>query len=364
MDSKNLIITILLLFLASSLIFSYGLFNQNKIINKNFDLCVMNYNDAISKLTNANNKINQQQQNITQQEKTISELNNEVSKIDEKIEEVKIEINNFQESVDDSTSWFNENSNIKNFKEFDNLYSQLKKCVRATDNICKMKLACFDLINEKYKTLEYVYDDYTSGVKDKLQSLIEFYDNGRGDCEDFSLLVFAEINAMKEFCSEKNTNSFEIEFADYSAGSKYFIDFSEEWYYNNAKKYTIPNDYEYPYIVCGNYPSLSESEKISGHCAVALTNKKINSSNDIYDSLKDSIIFEPQTGFLIFDLRTDNTMTILKNGNNIPSSNIYIWSVISEKDYYLFDRTQKKWSGYEDFIPIISLLNSEIEKLE
>ncbi|MFP4112714.1 MAG: coiled-coil domain-containing protein, partial [Candidatus Woesearchaeota archaeon] len=321
-----------------------------------------------SELNIAENTIETKNSQIEQLESNINELQNQLSLVENKINEVKTELNSFEEEVQESMDWFSDNSNINNFNQFSSLRSQMMKCVRAReDGTCLIKLACFDLIHEKYKEFTYSKDIITSNKSDKLQSLGEFYDHEKGDCEDFSLLVKGEINAMKEFCEERGADEFIFEVAYPKAGSEYFVDFKEEWYYSETTGVQIPSSHENVYVVCGNYPVGADPNSfridVSGHCALGFTDKKIESSKDIKEALFNSIIMEPQTGFLTFDQRNENYLFVPDNGESTAKKAIYAWAIITDDDYYLFDREKLVWKGYKDFLPVISNMRTELDSI-
>jgi hypothetical protein len=343
--------------------------NKNEALTELSERMLEERELLISQITSANETIETQTEEISLLNQQVSNLSSELNTVDTKIEDTKALLNDFESDLQESTNWFKENSNIGNFFEYRSLSSQVKKCSRINGDECHIKLVCLDLIHEKYKEFTYAYDDYTSHQTDKLQSLAEFYENERGDCEDFSLLVKAEINYLKDNCRDGGADGFLFETAVINPGSLYYVDFKEEWMINHASSFMIPQTHENVYVVCGNYPATADPNQIAasgvfGHCALGFTDKTIDSSSDVYTALVNSIIVEPQTGFLTFDQREKNLFPVPEKGNDVSSWKHFVWAVITDEDYYLYDRENFLWRGYDDFLPILDSLRAELETLE
>ena len=248
-----------------------------------------------------------------------------------------------------------------------------KRCIDINNNLCNIKLSCFPFVFNNIYKFEYKNDSKITDKEDKLQSLDKFYYNKGGDCEDYSLAVIGSLNYITNYCKEKKENiNFKVE-AITEGSYNYDIDFVGDWYYENTLKYDIPENYNYYYIVCGNFPSDSvinnyEESNIVGHCAIAFTDTKIYSSNDVYKSLKKSIIIEPQDGSLLYDNSYErNKKIIILNKKEDISNDYYIYFVITEKDFYTFytyaDETAE-WVGYENFIDSVEDMKNELNNLK
>jgi len=272
------------------------------------------------------------------------------------VAEAKQLLADFKREVDESAQWFKTNADIGNFREYDSTATDVQNwCVQLTGSeTCYIKLGCFPMVNEEYQGLKYQYDIETTGKADKLQSLTEIHANGGGDCEDYSLLVKAELNYLKSHgCSDRKTSYFRYEAVQYSQDKLdvCYIDYKNNWRYpEHAKPYELPMDYTYYYVICGSLsvePGVPPSTT-SGHCTLAFTNKQISSSADVDSALKPAIVVEPQSGFLIYDFRYAA----------MPSITV----VISDGDYYL-KQNDGSWMGYGDFYPKIDALGSDLDKL-
>ena len=368
-NNNTVIYIILLVGILALLYFGFTLKENNDYLknqNLNLNSKVENLTTIVADQKSTIENLESEKSNLIS-EKT--KLESQVNLFDQKISEAKLELSQFEDEVQDSRDWFKENSNIGDYHQYDSLSSQLKKCVRIIDDKCKIKLACLDLIHEKYREFTYSYDNYTSNKTDKLQSLGEFYDNGKGDCEDFSLLMKAEINYLTDYCSVKGEPKYQFEVAQPSlVSTQYFVDFNDEWYYNNAAAFVIPLSYKYTYVVCGNYPAANDPNNIAktstfGHCALGMTDIEIKSSSDISRSLTNAIIIEPQSGFLIYDQREKNTLFVPENGDSMLGRSVFVWSVISDQDYYLYNFDESEWRSYSDFLDKIEIIKNEIENL-
>ncbi|MBU0457350.1 MAG: hypothetical protein ABH824_04995 [Nanoarchaeota archaeon] len=360
---------ILVLIIVGLIILSLGLFNMNgklklQIYNLNSEMELLNKNitSAIKEISKKNNEISKNNEEISKnidmlksQDEEINNLNKEKEMISLKVESIKEEIDDFKYEIDNANSWFKSNSNIANYDVYKSVKSYILKCLTTdSDSNCILKVGCLSWVHSILKEFEYKNDITTSEAEDKLQSLEDFYNNGGGDCEDYSLVVNAEINYLRDYCSEHNRGNLTFEAIKEGKGNYYFTK-KETWYYPNSAPFFIPNNYVFSYVVCGNFPAELDpnselSGEIVGHCVIAFTDKEIINSEDVHSSLVNAILIEPQSGFISYDLRNDNTMYISKNGKSSQGKSYYIYSVITYDDYYLFDDFDTySWRGYKDF---------------
>lgn len=228
----------------------------------------------------------------------------------------------FESEIEDSLSWFRENSAIENITNANRIKNSIKgRCHYQGKDGCIIKAGCFYLVNYEYLGIRYMLDKVTSGETDKLQSLAEVIRNYGGDCEDYSLFFKAEYNHAYENCDVEPV----IEAWMPSGGSQYFLDLQETWYLDDAVAVVLPKGHVHPSVVC--YLQLPGQ----GHCIIAFTNKPLESVQDIV-LLDGASLIEPQDGRYMG----------LVNQDIMLSS---IFTVITDKD--LYQRTDEYgWVGY------------------
>jgi len=278
----------------------------------------------------------------------------------------------FKQDVIDTTKWFKDNSNIAGLKEYDIDRSVFEeRCLIIDKQTCKIKLGCPSLVFETVNYFSYKIDNETSKKTDYMQDLSSFYRNKGGDCEDYSIAVSASLNYIQDYCAKYGAPNFLFEAITKNIGTTYYIDKTESWFYKDASRYEIPSDYTYHYIVCGDFPSgvdpnIKDGQNYSGHCILAFTNIPITGSANIRDSLKDSILVEPQSGFLVYDLRFEDSMIVPYDGYTYYDMRNLIYSVITDNDYYIFKRygNEAYWTGYKDFLPLIDTLEKSLYGLK
>lgn len=341
--------------------------------NKKLEFEISNLNSEIRSLDQnlslANREISKNKKILESKDKEINSLNEEKEKINLKIKSVQDEIDSFKSEIDTANSWFKSNSNIANYGVYKSIMAYLPICLTTdTESNCKLRVGCINLVHKEVKEFGYKVDSMTTGVIDKLQSLLEFHANGGGDCEDYSLVVNAEINYLRGYCRERNRGDLTFE-AIREGNGNYYLNKQETWYYPGAAPFFIPNDYRFSYVVCGNFPAELDpnsrlSEGVTGHCVIAFTDKEIVSSEDVHNSLVNAILVEPQTGFISYDLRDDDTMHIPINRKPLQYWDYLIYVVITYDDYYLFDNHVLHWRGYKDFLKEAEELKTESASLE
>ena len=277
----------------------------------------------------------------------------------------------FKQDIADTTKWFKDNSNIAGLKEYDVDRTAFdERCLVIEKDSCRIKLGCPSWIFKTMDFFSYKIDNETSNKSDYLQDLSSFYRKKGGDCEDYSLAVGASINFMEDACKKRGYPKYFFEAITDSVGSIAFIDNIEDWRYIDATVYELPKDYTYHYTVCGDFPSgidpnTKEGANYSGHCVLAFTNAPITGSAGIRDSLKDSILVEPQSGWLVYDLRFEDSMIVPYDGYTYYDMRNLIYSVITDSDYYIFKRygSEAYWMGYSDFLPMIDTLEKSLPGL-
>lgn len=265
-------------------------------------------------------------------------------------------INDYEADLQDSMSWFQSNSRFWT----DNTIARNMKnsCFEMKSNTCYIKTACLYLYNEEYYDLRYRSDVKTTGSQEKLQSLKEFIDNNGGDCEDYALFYKAEWNSILDACEGKKIVIDAWRTTD-DLKDKYWVNFEESWYLEYVEGILFEKNYIYPVVVCGNLYD-SNTHEINGHCIIALTNKKIESINDI-SYISNAILIEPQTGEYL-GRANDYSSNIYLLGKNNDYYDSYISAVITDTDFYLFSITKLEWEGYGQFYNILHEKKLELEQ--
>lgn len=275
-----------------------------------------------------------------------SELSENLTIAQNIISKNEINLKEYENKIQTSMNWFKENSilNISNIKQKKIEQSTYEQCVIENLDSCNINLGCF-VMTEKNE-LNYYSDNISElGQEDKLYSIVEFLEKKGGDCEDFSLFYKAQFNSMLNRCKDKS-----IVFTTYSkkfgSGEKgdFLIDKDNEWYIPEVYTVNFENITN-SYIVCGDMYDLN-SDTINGHCMIALTNKSINSIDDLH-ILEGSILIEPQTGEYEGIINNDSEVFLIENNEDIESYISSIWAVISDNDYYLYDyENDLNWYSY------------------
>ncbi len=359
---RVIIILVLLIFLISVV-----------LLNNNYQLLLNDYKDLNNKhndLITQNNlllTINQNTQkdleelgllysdllaNYESQLEINKDLENSFEKLDqehtivlEDYNTLMLEIGIFKKNIEESMNWFRVNSTIDDLKNVRRIKNYLKDCVICNDNYCNIKTACIYLINKNELYLEYQLDDITSETEDKLQSLESFITNKKGDCEDFSLLFTAEIRYLIDYVRSLNKTPIIEGITESNTTKNYWI-IENKWYYSGGiDEKILSEEYIYPSVVCGNLFD-PNTEEYNGHCAVGFFNREINNNIDL-QLIENIEIIEPQNGLYIGSAENNGLFNI--------NDQDYIYSVITEKDYYLngyrlFKKDDLSWYSYGHYL--------------
>jgi hypothetical protein len=277
------------LFYVARISISYGkLEHIHEELNQKYLILEENYN-ILSEDYNAL----EVEYNSLKEENT--QLREEQIQTGQEVEATLAKIEEFDQKIEEDMAWFRDNNNIKGKYRGPTKELTLRDdCVEYSQDECLIKLACLPLFSLHIWDIEYGEDIKLYGKEDRLQSLTELIENKVGDCEDYSLLITAEINYLKEVCLDKGYSLNEIFFEGIVEGNRnYFI--TPSWYYEDAEAYVLPKDYVHAYPVCGTW--LEDGTEF-GHCVTAITNTKVRSSSDIDYALGNSILVESSNGWL------------------------------------------------------------------
>ncbi|HII71257.1 TPA: hypothetical protein HA265_00705, partial [Candidatus Woesearchaeota archaeon] len=273
-------------------------------------------------------------------EELYSTLRGDYGSLKAEMEETMDKIDSYEQEVQESMAWFKENSMLGKRGEQDMAKTYLGiDCYMEEGDKCYVKTGCFYLINAEYLGLEYKRDVETSDSEDKLQSLQGFVDNGGGDCEDYSLFYKAEWNYILDKCSGKDI-VVQSWYKTATSDSRHWLDFDEDWYIEGVTEKILASGYIYPSVVCGRIydPQLN---KVSGHCVMALTTDRIEDIADL-QLLVGSPLIEPQDGQYVGIIDEPGGVHLVQDGEVPLIFSSYIFSVITDNDYFLFSDTESK----------------------
>ncbi|MEM3654712.1 MAG: hypothetical protein QXO60_02160 [Candidatus Micrarchaeia archaeon] len=310
---------------------------------------------ALEKNENLKRKLNEAEANYSQLQNEYQMLTQNYTLLGSRYEQLKDEANallakldEYSQKINESMSWFSQNSNIEkmnnNLKT--SLVSDLKtECYKIILDECRIKTACFYLVNDEFYGLRYISDTSLYNREDKLSSLDEFIANKGGDCEDYSLFFKAEMNNVLSKCSNKKII---IEsYMPIENGNRYFINNRDTWFIRDVEAKELKPGNIYPYVVC------YLTEPLLGHCVVAFSQYKINNSSQI-NLLNGAELIEPQDGSYMGEIGKEIKLPVFKNGIN------ELMIVISDNDMYSFENGE--WIGYADFILSIDNMKKELQE--
>ena len=390
-SKKNILIYILLFLLIFTLFF---------LIKTNSNLNVLNskYNESLQQINSNNLLISNQKKLLQEKDNNIStliskniKLNNNIDLLNNKVYEMSNKLNDlenqntvlsndyndlknnflsFENEIKESMSWFKTNSNISYLSNSEYIEHNIKKVITCGREYCYINTPYLALINEKVFGIKYASDLSVIGKNDWLQSISEFLDNKKGDCEDYSLLFAAELRYLESYIiNNYNKKPIITSIIQSNFYRKFNIATMNGYvyYYKGATRFDYNSEYIYPYVACGNLYD-PQTKVINGHCLIMLTNKVINDDN--IKQLKGSYLLEPQNGF--YSGRIDVSKTInyesapdviskitydvgLIDSNNNPESKIY--EFITDNDLYYnnsiytgADPLDSKWLSYNYFL--------------
>ena len=238
---------------------------------------------------------------------TVVELDNLTAELDE-----------FQQQVADSMSWFTFNSNIENLSF---RYRYLADSCTSGDEI---NAACIPFIMVEEESWGYKREE-----GDHLLSFEEMIRNRGGDCEDWSLYFKGIFNYIKKEARNEKTL---VSVISAAPGTNFNI--YKDWYYEDATGRGVGTTEDNMYVIC--YDS---------HCIVAISDEEIETSEDVY-KLRGAPAIEPQDGQYMFTIGSIGNPDICEPGD--CNYAIDIWIVITDDDLYDF-HYNGEWTGYKDY---------------
>lgn len=259
-------------------------------------------------------------------------------------EQLRDEVVGIEESVNSSIQWFRDNAVLP--------YS-LNSFFRSSGVGCTdagtLRLACIPFLMEK--DLGFTYK---SEYPDQLYSIDAMIAKDGGDCEDFALFLKAYLNRMKGTGVDRELEAWD------GGGEKYVIfeeDDGTKWYvWGSPHPIGSLQDLN-PYAIC--FTTKYEAETFEGHCIVALSEKEINSVEEM-QNLDGAETFEPQNGH--YEGRIGDQYHVCQEGellcSRVPGSIIF---VIADDDLYQF--IDGEWVSYELYGDKASGLEQKIDAI-
>ncbi|MEM3399702.1 MAG: hypothetical protein QXP42_02630 [Candidatus Micrarchaeia archaeon] len=262
----------------------------------------------------------------------INETKSRLTETKSEFQNLLAELLGIEESVNSSIQWFRDNSVFT--PSMQSLRTSISsRCVQDS----KLNLACIPYVLEKYRNFRYVSEE-----PDRLYPLEEMLNRG-GDCEDFSLLLKAFLNTMKQSGANLKVEAWKED--PHSTYTIYETDVGYV-YYDNAIPHSLGYlNSIYPIVIC--YTTVYAPPISEGHCIVALAEKEPSSVQQLY-GLEGAETFEPQTGE--YKGRIGWDFFICHEGDRECERTINgITFVITNSDLFTFtDGEWKSYSMYQD----------------
>ena len=294
-----------------------------------------------------------------------TELNESYSSLEGELEPTIKKIETYEEEITESMEWFKNNSILRSDSEKKRkIQSHLSEdCYKKGTDYCTIWTGCLDLVNSEFIGLEYIRDIEATAKEDKLLSLDKFLENGGGDCEDYSLFYKAEMNHILEECGNVSDIKMRSWISVNDSFEKHSIGRSTDWYYTGASSVNLKKGYTNPNVVCGNMYD-PQTGNISGHCVIAFTREKVTSLGEL-EKLKQAPMIEPQSGKYLGLINNKSSSVFLLSETNYKEINgSYIYSVITDRDMFLFSFTYGEWLGYSSFSEQLKERKDELLRLK
>ncbi len=249
-----------------------------------------------------------------------------------------------QLDINDSMKWFRDNSVLEpNVSWNIGIIAPrvIEDCVDGQD----LNLACVNYILERMATIRYRHDPSTN-TTNRFQSIAETAAMGSGDCKDYSLLLKAILNTVREKQGGLRIVAWQPggaqRFIIYPRASLNLGPDEAYWYYPNASGVDMGQlDERHAYVICyGVTPT-------EGHCTVALSDVQANSSAQLPAALNGADVFEPQDGQYLGKIGSRFTLCTQDRWWECTATPNVIIVVISDNDLYKIQDGQ--WVGYGDY---------------
>lgn len=287
---------------------------------------------------------------LNDSEAELEDTKNMLGQATEDIERIRSEALAMDEQINESISWFRNNSALPATLKADRFMNKVEK---SCENDGVLKLACVTYLMEN--ELGFSYKDDPTG--DRLYSIEEIIARKGGDCEDYSLFFKAFLNEMKRQDLEieawtEGMDDYKV-YEDTSSG--------RYWYFTDTRGIGVGNTKDSnPYAVCYFYDT--SGEMTIGHCIIMLTNRTIATPDDITNAnLAGSALFEPQDGHYMGHVGKE--FSVCEDGDaNCDFTDNALAFIITDSDLYQF--SEGKWDYYEGRNEEISGLLARLDRID
>ncbi|MFH0884242.1 MAG: hypothetical protein V1861_00860 [Candidatus Micrarchaeota archaeon] len=287
---------------------------------------------------------------LNESEEELEQTKNTLSEATEEIDRIRSEALAMDEQINESISWFKDNSALPSTLKTDRFVNKVEKsCVDEGT----LNLGCVSYLMEE--DLGFMYKNDPTG--DRLYSIDEIITRRGGDCEDYSLFFKA---LLSRFADD------DLEIEAWTDGIGRYVIFEDTstgkyWYYDNTDGKVIGNtETSNPYAVCYFYGM--EGDTRIGHCVIMLTNATISSPEDISDTaLAGAEMFEPQDGHYLGRIGKE-FFACSQGDEGCDEEDYHLTFVITDSD--LFQFSDGKWNYYEGRHQDIGELLERLDKIE
>jgi hypothetical protein len=289
----------------------------------------------------------------------LAKVEGDLDKTKEEFESLETEIQNMDQALNDSISWFKDNSVLPAKGDFSNtltniyfdgfLFDVEHACTMVDGKTNTINLGCLNYEMEKTLSITYKTDPNAS---DRLFSVHDIIVREGGDCEDFSLFYKALLNRLKLDLNEGYT----LEAWGYSPENHYVVygksTDDRYWYLPNAHGISLGKLGDFtPYVVCFSKTNF-------GHCIIALSNQRTLTLESV-GNLDGALLFEPQTGEYLGQV--GNELATCKKGDRGCERWVnYISFVITDEDLLQFQGGE--WQSYANYKKENNMLASNIKE--
>ncbi len=257
------------------------------------------------------------------------ELSTFLLKTKDELENLSAELRLFQDQIEQSMSWFIDNSNMEGMPL--NLKYQIDKCTSNTE----INAPCIPTVMKEEKQWAYKREE-----DDRLLSLDEMLINNGGDCEDWSLFFKAAYNYLRE---EDKPERYIVSAVPGRGTFKIY----DDYFYADAERKEVGTTEDNIYVIC--YDS---------HCIVAVSDHEIKSSEDVYN-LDGAPAIEPQNGQYMFTIGSMLAPSICTPDECDYSD---IWLIITDDDIYDF-HYNRRWVSYKDYYSAAAYYKEKVDAM-